>query len=197
VSGAETMAKLILASASARRRELLAQIGIVPTAIRPADIDETPLPGESPRICCARLAREKALAIAAGSDEAVLAADTIVAVGRRILGKPADEDEARTFLRLMSGRRHRVITSVAIRRNEKVWQKDAEATVRMVRLTDADMDAYVATGEWRDKAGGYGVQGHAARFIPWIRGSYTAIVGLPLTETASLLRTFGVLEQYA
>lgn len=188
------MVKLILGSASPRRRELLAQIGVAPHDIRPSDIDETPQRGELPRPYCARLAREKAQAVFATDDEAVLAADTVVAVGRRILGKPADADQARAFLKLMSGRRHKVITAVAVRLGDQIWQRDVVTTVRMKQLSDTEIDAYLASGEWEGKAGAYGIQGMAAQFIPWISGSYTAVVGLPLTETVTLLKTAGVLE---
>ncbi|MBS9715916.1 Maf family protein [Pseudohalocynthiibacter aestuariivivens] len=184
--------KLILGSASPRRRELLAQIGVVANEIRPADIDETPSKGELPRPYCVRLAREKALAVQAAHNEVVLAADTVVAVGRRILGKPEDADEARCFLRLMSGRRHRVITAVALRIGSKIVEKETVTVLKMKQLTEADIEAYIATGEWQGKAGGYGIQGYAARFIPWLNGSYTAVVGLPLTETAALLESAGV-----
>ncbi|WP_380057476.1 Maf family protein [Falsihalocynthiibacter sp. SS001] len=183
--------RLILGSASPRRAELLAQIGVEPFAVRPADIDETPHAGEYPRPYCQRLAREKALAVEAEEGDIVLAADTIVAIGRRILGKPADEDEARDFLRRLSGRRHRVVTAVALRAGDKVTEKETVTILRMKQLTTADIDAYIATGEWRGKAGGYGIQGYAARFIPWINGSYTGVVGLPLTETAQLLESAG------
>ncbi len=188
------MTKLILGSASPRRLALLAQIGIVPDGIRPAEIDETPLPGELPRHCCIRLAGQKARAIPVSDDEAVLCADTLVAVGRRILGKPSDEAEARAFLRLMSGRRHRVITAVALRRRDRLWQKDVTTTVRMARLTETDIDACIGCGDWRGKAGAYAIQGYAARFVPWIGGSWTAVVGLPLAETVALLRAAGVPE---
>lgn len=188
------MVNLILGSASPRRRELLAQVGVVPTDIRPSDIDETPLKGELPRPYCQRLAREKALAVQATDTEAVLAADTVVAVGRRILGKPADTDEARAFLRLMSGRRHQVITAVAVRLGDLVWERDVITRVRMKQLTEREIATYLDSGEWQGKAGAYGIQGAAAQFIPWISGSYTAVVGLPLTETVALLKTAGVVE---
>ncbi|MFV2035321.1 MAG: nucleoside triphosphate pyrophosphatase [Halocynthiibacter sp.] len=179
--------KLILGSASPRRRELLAQIGVEPFAIRPADIDETPDPRELPRAYCARMACEKALAVKADPFDLVLAADTVVFVGRRILGKPADAAEAAQFLKLLSGRRHRVATVVALRRGSKLWQKEALTLLKMKQLSAGDIDAYISTGEWQGKAGGYGIQGYAARFIPWISGSYTGVVGLPLTQTAQLL----------
>lgn len=183
---------LILGSGSPRRLELLAQIGVTPDAVRPPDIDETPRPGELPRPYCTRMAREKVLAVEAGEDDVVLCADTTVALGRRILGKPADADEAAAFLRLMSGRRHRVITAVAVRKGAAHWERDVVSTVRMKSLSDGDISGYVATEDWRGKAGGYGIQGPAGALIPWISGSFTAIVGLPLAETANLLQTAGV-----
>jgi septum formation protein len=182
---------LILGSGSPRRLELLAQIGVVPDDVRPPDIDETPLKGELPRPYCARMAREKAAAVKADEGDLVLCADTTVAVGRRILGKPADEAEAESFLRLMSGRRHKVVTAVALRRGEKLWQRDVQSDVRMKRLSDAELAAYLATGDWRGKAGAYGIQGPASALIPWIGGSFTGIVGLPLAETAGLLVAAG------
>jgi septum formation protein len=183
--------RLILGSASPRRRELLAQIGLVPHAIRPPDIDETPLPGELPRAHVVRLAAAKAQALSCAADEVVLCADTTVAVGRRILGKPVDAAEAERFLRLMSGRRHRVITAVAVRRGERLWQKAVETAVAMKRLSEPEIAAYVASGDWQGKAGGYGIQGPAGALIPWIGGSFTAVVGLPLAETAGLLTAAG------
>jgi septum formation protein len=183
--------KLILGSASPRRRELLAQLGITPDAILPPDIDETPHKAEAPRSYCLRLAREKALAVAADHDDVVLCADTTVAVGRRILGKPQDAAEAEAFLTLMSGRRHQVITAVAVRRGDRLWTKDAVSAVRMKHLAPAEIATYLACGEWQGKAGAYAIQGRAAAFIPWISGSFTAIVGLPLAETAALLQTAG------
>ncbi len=183
--------RFVLGSASPRRRELLAQIGLVPDDIRPPDIDETPRPGELPRPYCARVTRAKAQAVPSAEDELVLCADTAVAVGRRIMGKPADAAEAERFLRLMSGRRHQVVTSVALRRGDRLWQRDVVTRVKMKRLTEAELAEYLASGEWQGKAGGYGIQGRAAAFIPWISGSWPAVVGLPLAETAALLRTAG------
>ena len=127
----------------------------------------------------------------AGDDDIVLCADTTVALGRRILGKPADAGEAAAFLIALGGRRHQVITSVAVRRGAKVWQKDSVSAVKMKRLSDAELNAYLASGEWRGKAGGYGIQGLAGAFIPWIAGSYTGIMGLPVAETAALLAVAG------
>ena len=183
--------KLILGSGSPRRKELLAQIGVVPDAICPPDIDEDPLPGELPRGYCQRIAREKVDAVTAGATDVVLCADTTVALGRRILGKPANAGEAATFLMALSGRRHRVITGVAVRCGTRVWERDVVSHVKMKRLSDSELNAYLATDDWRGKAGGYGIQGPAGALIPWISGSFTGIVGLPLAETATLLETAG------
>ena len=181
----------ILGSGSPRRRELLAQIGVVADDIRPPDIDETPLKSELPRPYCIRMAHEKVRAVQAGADDIVLAADTTVALGRRILGKPQNAGEAAAFLHAMSGRRHRVITAVAVRRGDKVWQKDVVTAVKMKTLSNGEVNAYLATDDWQGKAGGYGIQGPAGAFIPWIQGSFTAVVGLPLAETANLLIAAG------
>jgi len=183
--------KLILGSGSPRRRELLAQIGILPDDIRAPDIDETPLKTELPRPYCARMAVEKARAVQADSDDIVLCADTTVALGRRILGKPDDAGQATQFLLALSGRRHRVITAVAVRRGDRVWQRDVVTTVQMKRLSDEELNAYLASADWQGKAGGYGIQGLAGAFIPWINGSFTGVVGLPLAETAGLLQAAG------
>jgi len=183
--------KFILGSGSPRRKELLAQIGVVADDIRAPDIDETPLANELPRPYCARMAREKAAAVPANADDIVLCADTTVALGRRILGKPADVQEARRFLHLLSGRRHKVITAVAVKRGDRMWQRDVQSTVRMKSLSDEECAAYLATNDWQGKAGGYAIQGPAGALIPWISGSFTGIVGLPLAETANLLRAAG------
>ncbi len=183
--------RLILGSGSPRRKELLAQIGVVADDIRPPDIDETPLKNELPRPYCARMAIEKVRAVQADDDDIVLCADTTVALGRRILGKPENAGEAAQFLLAMSGRRHRVITAVAVRRGDKVWEKDVVTNVRMKNLSDEELNAYLATNDWQGKAGGYGIQGPAGALIPWISGSFTAVVGLPLTETAGLLQAAG------
>lgn len=181
----------ILGSGSPRRLDLLAQLGVVPEAVRPPDIDETPQKGETPRPYCQRMAREKVLAVQAGADDIVLCADTTVALGRRIMGKPADAGEAAAFLHALSGRRHRVITAVAVRRGDRVWEKDVVSTVRFKGLADIEVNAYLATGDWQGKAGGYAIQGPAGAFAPWISGSFTGIVGLPLSETAGLLQAAG------
>ncbi len=183
--------KLILGSGSPRRRELLAQIGVEADDIRPPDINEDPRPGELPRPYCVRLAREKVWAIPANDDEIVLSADTTVALGRRILGKPVDVAEAAQFLYALSGRRHRVVTAVAVRRGDQIWERDVVTQVKMKRLSDAEVNAYLASEDWRGKAGGYAIQGPAGAFVPWISGSFSAVVGLPLAETASLLVAAG------
>ena len=188
--------RLVLASASPRRRALLAQIGVTPDAVRPADIDETPRPRELPRAYVERMAREKALAVRTDGDELILAADTEVSVGRRILGKPASEAEAAAFLRLLSGRRHRVISAVCLRLGERLWQRTVVTRVRVKRLSDAEVAAYLRSGEWQGKAGGYAIQGLGGAFIPEIHGSYSNVVGLPLTETAALLRGAGYPVSY-
>ncbi|MEL7277136.1 MAG: Maf family protein [Pseudomonadota bacterium] len=190
-SSEDAAPRLILGSASPRRRDLLAQIGVIADAVRPADIDETPDPQELPRPYAERLAREKAQAIPSTADEIVLSADTVVAAGRRILGKPTDEGEAAEFLLLLSGRRHRVITSVALRTSDGLRQRTVETAVKLKRLSGDELSAYLRSGEWRGKAGGYAIQGIGSAFVPWISGSYTNVVGLPLTETANLLKGAG------
>ncbi|NNU81066.1 septum formation inhibitor Maf [Halovulum dunhuangense] len=184
--------RLILASASPRRRELLAQVGVIPDEIRPADIDETPAPRELPRPYAARLAGEKAAALGDLPDSAVLAADTVVSVGRRILGKPADETEARAFLTLLSGRRHMVHTGVALRAGGATRLRVVATAVKLKRLSAQEIAFYLESGEWQGKAGGYGIQGIAGAFVPWIGGSYSNVVGLPLTETLALLNSVGI-----
>lgn len=182
---------LVLASASPRRLALLAQIGITPERVFPAEIDETPLPRELPRAHAMRLARAKAEAVAAPGCF-VLAADTVVSAGRRILPKTETEAEARACLTLLSGRRHRVTTAIVLcapdgRRVERL----VESVVGFARLTPAQLRAYLDSGEWQGKAGGYAVQGRAASFIRFLSGSYSNVVGLPLFETAQLLRGCG------
>lgn len=179
--------RLILGSGSARRLALLAQIGVVPDEVCAPDIDETPCKAEQPRAYCIRMAHEKALAVSAPDTDLVLCADTTVALGRRILGKPADVGQAVEFLLRLSGRRHKVITAVALRLGPRFWQRDVVTTVRFKSLSDADISAYIRTDDWQGKAGGYAIQGAAAALIPWISGSFTGVVGLPLAETANLL----------
>lgn len=184
--------KLVLASSSPRRIELLAQIGIVPDQVDPADIDETPLTGETPPRLARRLATSKAEVVAQRHEDAVvLAADTVVSVGRRLLEKPADETEARLFLKLLSGRNHRVFTGVAVVANGRTLWRVVDTRVSFKVLSDAEINAYVASGEWRGKAGGYGIQGRAGAFVNRIVGSHPAVMGLPLFETSNLLSGAG------
>jgi septum formation protein len=187
--------KLVLASGSPRRLALINQAGIEPEALRPADLDETPLRGELPRACANRLARAKAdaaLEMVRMDDELkgayILSADTVVAVGRRILPKAELLDQAAQCLRLLSGRNHRVHSAVClVTPNEAFRHRLVETRVRFKRLSDEDIEAYLASGEWRGKAGGYAVQGIAGSFVVKIVGSYTNVVGLPLYETTTLL----------
>jgi septum formation protein len=182
----------VLASASPRRLELLARIGVVPNTISPADINETPLKGEAPRRLAARLAAAKAAAAPAPPDAVVLAADTVIGLGRRILPKPATEEEARRCLEMLSGRRHQVATGVALRLpDRRMRQRLVLTAVAFQRLTPAQIEDYVARGEWRGKAGGYAIQGRAECFVRFLSGSHSSVVGLPLFETAQLLRGAG------
>jgi septum formation protein len=184
---------LVLASASPRRLELLAQIGLEPDAIDPADIDETPEMGETARRLALRLARAKAAAVASRHPDAfVLAADTVVAVGRRLLGKPADQADAARMLALVSGRAHRVLSAVAaVAPGGRAGARLSETRVRFKRLTVAETAGYLASGEWAGKAGAYAVQGRAGAFVAALNGSYTGVVGLPLHETVALLTGLG------
>ena len=185
--------RLILASASPRRLDLLKRIGITPDAVAPADIDETVPKGELPRQHALRLAREKAEAVAAKSPDAlVLGADTVVAVGRRILPKVEDEATLRCCMTLLSGRRHRVLTAVALAIPERgIRERLVETMIAMKRLTDEEMDYYAGHGEWRGKAGGYALQGYGEVYVRHIAGSYSNVVGLPLAETRVLLKSAG------
>ena len=181
------MTRLVLASASPRRLALLAQIGVTPDEVIAADIDETPLSKETPRAHAQRLARAKAEAVAA-KRSVVLAADTVVAVGRRILPKAETEVQARACLALLSGRGHRVYTGVAVKAPDgALRERLVETRVTFKSLSAAEIEAYIKSEEWRGKAGGYAAQGLAGRFIVAIVGSYSSIVGLPLYETANLL----------
>ncbi|MCX8508140.1 MAG: Maf family protein [Rhodobacteraceae bacterium] len=184
--------KLILGSASPRRKELLAQLGLVPHAVRAPDIDETPRKGEAPRVYVARMAREKAQALPLAEDEVILSADTTVAVGRRILGKPTDAGEAAEFLMALSGRRHHVLTAVAVRRGARLWERLVDTEVKVKPLSNAEVNAYLASGEWQGKAGAYAIQGRFGAMIPWLKGSFTGVVGLPVAETAHLLVAAGI-----
>jgi septum formation protein len=180
---------LVLASASPRRLDLLRQIGLEPDAIDPANTDETPRPRETPRGYALRMAEAKLAAVMPRHPEAlVLAADSVVAVGRRILPKAETEAEARDCLALLSGRRHKVLGGLAIGRAGKVRTRLVETAVRFKRLEKSEIEAYVQSGEWQGKAGGYAIQGRAASFVAFLSGSYSNVVGLPLFETAALLK---------
>jgi septum formation protein len=185
--------RLILASASPRRLDLLARIGVTPDAVIPSEIDESVPRGELPRDHAARLAREKARAIAEREPEAlVLAADTVVAVGRRILPKAEDEPTLRACMKLLSGRRHRVLTGVALAvPGHGVRERLVETMIAMKRLSDAEIDFYASQGEWRGKAGGYALQGYGEVYVRHIAGSYSNVVGLPVAETRVLLKSAG------
>jgi septum formation protein len=184
---------LVLASASPRRLDLLAQIGASPAKVDPAEVDEAPLKAELPRRLAERLAHAKLDAAVARHPQAfVLAADTVVAVGRRILPKAETEAEARACLDLLSGRAHRVFTAVAVRGPDgRIAARTAESRLQFKRLTPSEIEAYVESGEWRGKAGGYAVQGRAQAFVIEMQGSYSAVVGLPLYETVCLLEGLG------
>lgn len=187
------MAPLVLASASPRRRDLLRQIGIEPAAILAADLDETPLDRELPRALAGRLSAAKAALVAQKRPDAlVLAADTVVGLGRRILPKAETAGEVRDCLTLLSGRRHRVTTGLClIHPDGRKATRLVETIVRFRRLEDAEIAAYTACGEGLGKAGGYAIQGRAEQFVTWLGGPYSNVVGLPLAETAGLLRGFG------
>lgn len=183
--------RLVLASASPRRLELLARLGIVPDAIVPAEIDETPGRGELPAAYATRLAREKAAAVD-GAGAIVLGGDTVVAVGRRILGKAGSEDEAIAFLSLLSGRRHRVFSAVAvIDASGATRTRLSTSVVTFKRLSADELHACVETGEWRGKAGAYAIQGQAEALVRQLSGSHSGVMGLPLYETRILLRAAG------
>lgn len=183
--------QLILASASPRRRELIARLGLVPSGIAAADIDETPRPAEQPRPYAQRMAREKAAAVS-GDGAFVLSGDTVVAAGRRILPKAEDEATARACLTLLSGRRHRVLSAVALKYPDgTLRERLSETVVRVKQLSSAEIEAYLAGGEWHGKAGGYAIQGSFEGMIAWIGGSHSGVMGLPLFETRALLNSAG------
>lgn len=184
---------LILASASPRRLDLLKQVGIVPAEVVPADLDETPLKNELPREHALRLAIEKAEAVAAGKGgQFVLAADTVVACGRRILPKTENEEEARECLTLLSGRRHTVYNGIAlVTPDGALKSRVVDTAVKFRRLGAEDVEAYIESGEWKGKAGGYAIQGLAAGFISFIGGSYSTVVGLSLYDTLQMLKGSG------
>ena len=183
--------KLVLASSSPRRRELLARLGIAPDEVRAADIDETPRKGERPRDYATRMAREKAAACA-DPERFVLAGDTVVAAGLRVLPKAESEAEARRCLELLGGRRHRVLSAVALLHPDgTLRERLSETIVRFKPLSHEEVEAYLASGEWQGKAGGYAIQGSAEGLIAWIQGSHSGVVGLPLFETRALLKAAG------
>ena len=193
MSGAATIPALVLASTSPRRRELLARIGLVPARFAAPEIDETPLKGELPRDYDARLARGKALAVARAPDEIVLAGDTTVAVGRRILEKPADEADLRRMLALLSGRRHHVWSGVCVvGADDRPRIRVVDTIVAFKALSAAEIDLYVECGEGMGKAGGYAIQGRAETFVRFLSGSHSNVVGLPLFETRALLTSAGI-----
>jgi septum formation protein len=180
---------LVLASASPRRLDLLRQIGLEPAAIDPADTDETPAAAEAPRVYALRMAMAKLAVVAPRHPGAtVLAADSVVALGRRILPKAETEAEARRCLALLSGRRHRVLGGVAVGSAGRVRTRLVETVVRFKRLEPSEVESYLRSGEWQGKAGGYAIQGRAAAFVAFLSGSYSNVVGLPLFETSAMLR---------
>ena len=185
--------RLILASSSPRRRDLLAQIGVIPDDIRSPDIDEVPRKGELPRPYAERMASEKGLAVPRSRDEVILAGDTTVAVGRRILPQAATEADIGRFLRLLSGRRHRVYSCISVIDASGTQRtRCAASQVRFKQLSDEEIAAYAASGEGIGKAGGYAIQGRAAGLIDFLSGSHSGVVGLPLFETRALLRAAGI-----
>lgn len=197
MSGTATLSapqpSLVLASTSPRRRELLARIGVVPARIASPDIDETPRKGELPRDYVARLARAKALAVGRAPDEVVLAGDTTVAIGRRILEKPADEADLRRMLGLLSGRRHHVWSGICVVGSDgRARVRVADTGVAFKVLSAAEIDWYVASGEGMGKAGGYAIQGRAESFVRFLSGSHSNVVGLPLFEARALLTSAGI-----
>lgn len=186
------MPRLVLASSSPRRLELLGRLGVTPDRIISPDIDESPLKAELPRDYVIRMAQEKAAAVVRETDELLLAGDTTVAVGRRILGQAVDEAEQRKFLELISGRRHHVMSAVCvIAADGTVRTKLSDSIVKFKRFEPREMDAYLASGEGKGKAGGYAIQGQAEAFVTWMSGSYSGIMGLPLYETRNLLLSSG------
>ncbi|OBX20408.1 septum formation protein Maf [Erythrobacter sp. QSSC1-22B] len=194
MSASASPLRLTLASASPRRRELLARLGVAPDAVIAADIDETPQKAELPRDYAQRMAREKALAVVAATviEGHVLAGDTVVAAGRRILPKAEDEATARRCLELLSGRRHRVLSAIALRAPDgSLRERLSETAVKFKRLSAEEITAYLASGEWEGKAGGYAIQGSAEGLVSWLQGSHSGVVGLPLFETRALLKAAG------
>lgn len=194
LSPASSPHQLVLASASPRRLELLRHIGVTPSRVLATDIDETPQKGERPRAHASRLAAEKARAAAAlAPGSVILAGDTVVGAGARILPKAEDEATARHCLALLSGRRHRVFSAIAlVTPDGKLREALSETIVRFKRLSDEEVESYIAGGEWHGKAGGYAIQGSAEGFCDWLSGSHSGVIGLPLFETRRLLRAAGI-----
>jgi septum formation protein len=187
-----TAPALVLGSTSPRRLELLGRLGVAPTRIAAPDIDETPLPGELPRVYVTRIAEGKVRAVQRAPDEIILAGDTTIAVGRRILGKPEDEADLRRMLALLSGRRHHCLSAVCtVDRDGRVRSRLSDTVVAFKRLSPDEIDAYVASGEGMGKAGGYAIQGRAEAFVRFLSGSHSGVVGLPLYETRALLVASG------
>lgn len=186
------MPQLVLASSSPRRRDLLARLGVVPDRISSPDIDENPRKGEVPRVYALRMAEEKAQAVTRGTGEVIIAGDTTVAVGRRILPQAANTDMQRRFLRLLSGRRHHVLSAIAvIDADGRLRSRICDSIVRFKRLCDDEIQSYIECGEGLGKAGGYAIQGRAEALIDWMAGSHSGVIGLPLYETRLLLRASG------
>jgi len=189
--------QLILASASPRRLELMSQIGIKPDKISPSKINEKPIRNEMPGTLALRLANQKATEIASCNTNCfIIGADTVVSVGKRIVGKPADISDAKRHLELLSGRRHKVYGGICILAPNGIRSERLIKTiVKFKRLSSSEIDMYLSTGEWQDKAGGYAIQGHAGSFIPWINGSYTNVVGLDVLSVKGMLTGLGYLKQ--
>ena len=188
-----TKIKLILASSSPQRKKLLETIGITPDDIVPANIDETPKKNEKPKDFALRMSKEKGLSVAKNNlNSFILSGDTIVAAGRRIIGKPSSKDEAKKILKLLSGRRHRVLSAFTLIKPDcSEITKVVVSRVKFARLSDKDINEYLDTNEWQGKAGGYAIQGRASAFVPWISGSYTGIMGFPMNEIKNVLESSG------
>ena len=188
-----TKIKLILASSSPQRKKLLETIGITPDDIVPANIDETPKRNEKPKDFALRISKEKALSVAKNNlNSFILSGDTIVAAGRRIIGKPSSKNEAEKILKLLSGRRHRVLSAFTlIKPDGSEITKVVVSRVKFSRLSDKEINEYLDTNEWQGKAGGYAIQGRASAFVPWINGSYTGVMGFPLNEIKNVLESSG------
>ena len=188
-----TKIKFILASSSPQRKKLLETIGIIPDDIVPANIDETPKKNEKPKDFALRMSKEKALSVAKNNlNSFILSGDTIVAAGRRIIGKPSSKNEAEKILKLLSGKRHRVLSAFTlIKPDGSEITKVVVSRVKFARLSDKEINEYLDTNEWQGKAGGYAIQGRACAFVPWISGSYTGVMGFPMNEIKNVLESSG------